>query len=99
MRLVLKSMLHTGYFILDDGTFVPAFTTDLVHEGMLKPFKGKIKKIFGANTESDYNYIRTDIKRFKNAYGIVPQNRVDELRTGFWSNTEHKQTHELFKYK
>ena len=82
-----------------NGELIPTFTDDLIKEGMECPYTKDIVKMFGANTEADYNYIRTDIKRFKDAHGIVPQNRVDELRTGFWSNSEHKQTHELFKYK
>ena len=96
MRLVQKSLLHTGYFVLDNGEIYPAFTDDIVREGMQQPFSKRIKRIYGVIKLQRLVY---DIKKFKELYGIVPQNIVEELRTGFSTCGELKQSHNLFIYK
>ena len=99
MRLVQKSLMHTGYYILDDGQVVPSFSDDLVDEAMLSPHRSKIKKMFGTLSLGDVKYLLKEIRRFKNENGIIPQNLTEMLRTGFGSTGELKQSHNLFIYK
>ena len=96
MRLVQKSLLHTGYFVLDDGEIYPAFTDDLINEGMQQIFSKHIQRIYGV---VDLKRLIHIIKEFKELYGIIPQNLVEELRTGFPTCGELKQSHNLFIYK
>ena len=96
LKLVQRSLLHTGYFILENGDTLPAFTKDLLNEGMHQKFGKKIKKIYGV---ADVSRILPIIKFFKEKYGVIPQNLVAELRTGFHSAGELKQAHNLFIYK
>ena len=96
MRLVQKSLLHSGYFVLDDGEIYPAFTDDVINEGMQQTFSEHIRKIYGV---IDLKKVLYDIKKFKELYGTIPQNLVEELRTGFSTCGELKQSHNLFIYK
>lgn len=96
MKLVQKSLLHTGYFILEDGEIKPSFTNDLVREGMNQPFSKDIRKIYAVvELERFVNLI----KEFKKEHGIIPQDLVAILRTGFATCGELKQSHNLFIYK
>ena len=100
MRLVQRSLLHTGYFILKNGDIHPAFSRDLVEEGLNRSFKHEIKEIQGVLRTAEIDtLIYSYIKPFKKEHGIIPQNYTEELRTGFYTQGNMKQTHELHKYK
>ena len=99
MRLVQKSLFHTGYFITADNRIIPAFTKDLVEEAMLNPKKKAIKKIYGVLSPKEINYVVEQINLFKQKHGVLPQNLTEFLRTGFATNGELKQSHNLFIYK
>ena len=98
MKLVKKNMYHTGYFLLDDGMMYPSFTKDLVHEGKSSAYSKKIIAVFGTNEDS-IPQLLSNIKFFKKKYGIVPQNYVAELRTGFNNGNNLTQYHNTFLYK
>lgn len=99
MRLVQKSLLHTGYFITDKKEVIPSFTNDLVQEAMLNPKSKHIKKMYGVLSTEEIIWLLKQIKEFKKKHGIVPQNLTEMLRTGFGTNGELKQSHNLFIYK
>ena len=99
MKIVQKSLVHTGYFVLEDGSLIPAFTSDLVGESMMIPQRKYVRKIYGALNKGELKYLVTQIKEFKEKHGIIPQNLTAYLRTGFFSNGELKQAHNTFIYK
>lgn len=101
MRLIQKSFLHTGYFVLKTGEIRPAFSSDLVEEAMRHPFSKDVKGIYGTfmNDRSQLEYMIKFIKKFKEKYGVIPQNCTEELRTGFFNNGELTQTLPRFCYK
>lgn len=99
MRLVQKSLLHTGYFITKDGEMIPSFTDNLLNEAMLRPDSKKICKMYGVLRKDEIRYLCAEIQKFKKEHGIIPQNLVEALRTGFGTNGELKQSHNLFIYK
>lgn len=99
MRLVQKSLLHTGYFVTQDKKIIPAFTTELVNESMMCPQHKDIRRIYGVLREDEIFYILKLIKEFKRKHGVIPQNLTEFLRTGFASTGELEQTKNLFIYK
>ena len=99
MRLVQKSLLHTGYFITDTNEVIPSFTNDMVEEAMIHSKRKHIKKMYGALTGKELFFILQQIKEFKREHGIIPQNLVEMIRTGFSSASGLKQSHNLFIYK
>jgi hypothetical protein len=70
-----------------------------VDEAMLSPHRAKIRKMFGTLSSKEIEYLLKEIKRFKKEHGIIPQNLIEMLRTGFGSTGELKQSHNLFIYK
>ena len=99
MRLVQKSLLHTGYFVTQDKKIIPAFTADLVNESMMCSRHKEVRRIYGVLREDEIFYILKLIKEFKRKHGIIPQNLTEYLRTGFATNGELKQSHNKFIYK
>ena len=98
MRLVQKSLLHTGYFILKNGDIYPAFTADLIAEVNLQPFKKEVFRVYGVRSDL-YPLICEQIKEFKKEHGVAPQNLVAIIRTGFTDLNNLKQSHHIYKYK
>ena len=45
MKLVQKSLMHTGYFILKDGSIIPGFSNDLVNESMMIPYSKDVRRM------------------------------------------------------
>ena len=99
MKLVQKSLLHTGYFITDSNKILPSFTQDLVNEAMLSPYKKDIRMMYGVLRQDEISYLCKKIRDFKRKHGIIPQNLTEFLRTGFATNGLLKQSHNLFIYK
>lgn len=101
MRLTQKSFLHTGYFILDNGEVHPAFTDDLVEEAMRHPLSKRIKKIYGVigTTFTELQPLAQEIKEFKEKYGIIPQDKTEQLRTGFSNSAGLAQSLPRYCYK
>ena len=81
MKLFQRSLLHTGYFILKDGTIKPAFSADLMKEGMNK-YGDQVSSMYGTN-EHRLPVICEQIREFKEKYGVIPRELMDSLRTGF----------------
>ena len=99
MRLVQKSLLHTGYFITSDDRIIPAFTADLVNEAMISSDRGGIKRMYGVLRKDELLYVCQQIRNFRRKHGIIPQNLTEFVRTGFATNGELKQSNNLFIYK
>ena len=99
MRLVQKSLLHTGYFITGENQIIPAFTSDLVEEAIINSQQRNIKKIYSVLSPKELTYVVEQIRTFKKKHGVLPQNLTEFLRTGFATNGELKQSHNLFIYK
>ena len=99
MRLVQKSLLHTGYFVSQSGDLFPSFTNDLINEAVLHPQKLNIKKMYKALSQEDLQLLCSQIKEYRKVHGIIPQNLTEFLRTGFFTNGGLKQSHNLFIYK
>ena len=97
MRLVQKSLAHTGYVVLKDGRLVPCFTSHLVNEAKSKVGEDACE-IYGTNV-SDIPKILSGISYYKEKYGVLPQNLVAELRTGFNNSRTLHQHNSLFLYK
>ena len=103
MRLVHKNLRHTGYAIFKDKNgveeIVPMFTNDLLEESTFLENKyGKdVVGVYGARILMED--LLEGIKRFKKTHGIIPQNLVEELRTGFVSNRFLTQTYPKYYYK
>ena len=107
MRLVQKSLMHTGYIVLKDGSFIPLWGDNALVEAddIIKDrFQGmysKVDGIFVTNTP----YVRSLIKKikdYKELHGVVPQDRMEELRTGFSSDKImglHQQKTNLHCYR
>lgn len=83
MKIVQKNLMHKGYMVLNNGSFIPLWTEDLVREA--EKYKIEPSEIYGvfATNEENLPEIVREIKTFKNKYGIIPQNLTGELRTGF----------------
>ncbi len=94
MKLFQKSLFHTGYFILKDGSVEPAFSRSLIMESYSK-FGQSVSHVFGTN---DYKLsdMCAQIREYKEKYGVVPRYLMDELRTGFSSSKELRQTKHSF---
>ena len=99
MRLVQKSLLHTGYFITQDENIIPSFTNDLVTEAMMHPKRSSIKSMYGVLRKDEISYLCTQIRNFRRKYGIIPQNLTEFIRTGFATKGNLKQAHNRFIYK
>lgn len=99
MKLVQKSLMHTGYFILKDGSIIPGFSNDLVNESMMIPYSKDVTRIYGVLRADELQYLCEQIKDFKAKHGIIPQDLTAYLRTGFYTNGELKQSHNTFIYK
>ena len=91
MKLFQKNLLHTGYFILKDGTMRPAFSSGIMQEALNSPYSSKIDKVYGTNSDQ-ISFICQQIKEYKDKYGVVPRYLMDELRTGFRSGYGLRQT-------
>ena len=97
MRLVQKSLMHTGYIIFRDNTILPSFSTNIVEETYMRrdiPAKA-VKRIYAV---SDLSALVSLIDSFKEEHGIIPQNYTEELRTGFRSGSGLNQTPPKFCY-
>ena len=98
MRLVQKSLSHTGYIILKDGSVVPCFTDKLIEEAKNKVPYNKTAGLYGTNTK-DVPDILSTIEFYKKKYNVLPQNYVAQLRTGFNTCPRLHQSSNLFLYK
>lgn len=98
MRLVKRNMYHTGYFFMNDGRLIPSFTQDLIFEGKQRPDSKEIVAVFKTN-EDNISSLLFKINHFKTKYGIIPQNYVSELRTGFNQSGSLTQYHNTFLYR
>ena len=103
MRLVQKNLRHTGYAIFrnKDGSeeIIPTFTNDTFTEARLikKQYKKSLVGIYG--TRVIMKDVLEEIKKYKEKYGIIPQDLVEELRTGFISNSSLTQAYPRYYYK
>ena len=82
MRLVQKNLAHTGYAIFEDGRIIPCFTDNILEEVRNKVNKGTPTGIYATNKDM-VHVLMNHINYYKEVYGVVPQNYVAELRTGF----------------
>ena len=98
MRLFQKSLLHTGYFILKDGSIHPAFSMDLIGESLRKFGPGEVTHIYGTN-EDRISSICKEIKEYKAKYGVLPRGLMDELRTGFSNSVGLHQSKKCYFFK
>lgn len=92
MRIVQKSLMHTGYIILKNGSYIPLWSDNLYVEAdkiIKERFRGDYAKIdVILATNAAYTKIMLhDIKAYKEKYGVIPQALMDELRTGFSSDS------------
>lgn len=95
MRLVQRSLLHTGYIVLEDSSILPTFGPDVLSEAYYNHGELHIKRVYSV---ADFNDLLTQIKSFKNTYGIIPQNVTEELRTGLKNGDGLSQTLPKFCY-
>lgn len=95
MRLVQKSLLHTGYIILEDNSIFPAFGPNVLAEAYYTEGGRRVKKVYAV---ADFNELLEKIKEFKEKYGVIPQNFTEELRTGLKDGDGLSQTHPRFCY-
>ena len=107
MRIVQKSLMHTGYIVLKNGSYIPLWSDNLYVEAdsiIKERFMGdyaKVDVILATNTV----YIKSilhGIKTYKEKHGVIPQALMDELRTGFSSDTVlglKQQKTNLYCYK
>ena len=91
MRLVQKSLMHTGYIVLKDGSVIPLWGDNAYVEAdaiIKSTFMGDYSKV-DAIVVTNTQYVRSiikDIKEYKRVHGIIPQKLMEELRTGFSSD-------------
>ena len=96
MRLVQKSLLHTGYMIFEDDSVGPIFSPHVIAEAYYNSNKpNPVKKVYAVANLED---LLVKIKTIKKSYGIIPQNYTEELRTGFRNGDGLSQTHSKFCY-
>ena len=103
MRLFQKNLRHTGYAIYknEDGIeeTIPTFTNDLFTEARFlgKQHKKSLVGVYGARIIM--KDVTEEIKKYKEKYGIIPQDLTEELRTGFQSNNFLTQSYPRYYYK
>ena len=103
MRLVHKNLRHTGYAIFRDQNgveeIIPTFTNDTFTEARIlkKQYKKNLVGVYGARVLMED--VLKGIKRFKKEHGVIPQDLVEELRTGFTSNKSLTQSYPRYYYK
>ena len=83
MKIVQKSLMHKGYIILKDGSFIPLWTKDLCNEA--KDYNLEPSEVLGifATNEEHLPILLREIKKYKETHGIISQTLTEELRTGF----------------
>ena len=109
MRLVQKSLKHTGYAVLKILTnssnyfkIAPLFTNDYLIEG--NEVKKEVQKL-GINASLigiyavDLMCPLHDLREFKQKYNALPRNYVEEIRTGFSNASGLTQSLPRFVYK
>lgn len=110
MRLVQKSLKHTGYAVLKILTnssnyikIVPLFTNDYLIEG--NEVEKEIESELGINASLIGIYAVDllcplhDLRAFKQKYNALPRNYVEEIRTGFSNASGLTQSLPRFVYK
>ena len=102
MRLVQKSLKHTGYAVFKNSTgtqeTLPTFSNDPLREATFLEEKGRVLTgIYG--TSVIMKKVLEEIKRHKSKYGIIPQDLTEELRTGFRSSKDLQQSYPRYYYR
>lgn len=103
MRLVQRNLKHTGYAIFrnKEGTeeILPTFSKDPLREaGFLEKKNNRLLvKLYGTSVIMED--VLEQIKRYKEKYGVIPQDLTEELRTGFSSRGGLQQSYPRYYYK
>ena len=109
MRLVQKNLKHTGYAVLtvhkkhEYVEVTPLFTADYLLEGeeIRKGLEEELKiPVSLTHVYSADGFVAIkELQDFKQKYGALPRNCVEEIRTGFRSGDGLTQSLPRFVYK
>lgn len=103
MRLVQRSLKHTGYAVFRNNEgmeeVLPTFSNDPLREATFLEKKNNrvLIKVYGRSVIM--KDILAQIKEYKEKYGIIPQDLTEELRTGFRSMGGLQQSYPRYYYK
>lgn len=103
MRLVQKNLKHTGYAVFKnkegEEETLPTFSNDPLREATFLERKNDriLIKVYGSSVIM--KNVLSQIKEYKEKYGVIPQDLTEELRTGFSSVSGLQQSYPRYYYK